>query len=137
VRRDERGQASALLVGVLLLGLLFVGLAVDGARLFTARRDLQNVADSAALAGASAIDEGVYRASGGSTVRLEPTEARRAVDEVVRASSLPPETRVDVQVTDDRVEVRIGRPVRMQFLGLAGMGPQHIGAHASAAPQTG
>lgn len=135
--RDERGQASALLVGALLLGLLFVGIALDGARLFTARRDLQNVADGAALAGASAIDERVFRDSGGADVRVDLSAARAAIDEVLRASSLPASTRVDVQVTDERVEVRIARPVRMQFLGLAGMGPQQIGAHASAAPQTG
>jgi len=137
VTRDEHGQASALLVGVLLLGLLFVGFAVDGARLFTARRDLQNVADSAALAGASEIDESVYRASGGADVRLDPHGARVAVDEVVRASSLPPDTAVDVQVGADRVVVRIARRVHLQFLGLVGLGPQQIGAHASAAPQTG
>src|SRR3954451_23635528 len=99
VTRDERGQASALLVGVLLLGLLFVGFAVDGARLFTARRDLQNVADSAALAGASEIDEDVYRDTGGAEVRLDALAARRAIDEVVRASSLPPTTRFDAEVT--------------------------------------
>jgi uncharacterized membrane protein len=135
--RDQRGQASALLVGVLLLGLLFVGFAIDGARLFTARRDLQNVADSAALAGASAIDEATYRTSGGAEVRLDAQGARDAVDEVVQVASLPASTRVDVHVTADRVVVRIDRPVRMLFLGLAGMGPQQIGAHASAAPQTG
>ncbi len=51
IRARERGQASVVLVGALVIGLAFTGLAVDGARLFTARRDLQNVADSAALAG--------------------------------------------------------------------------------------
>ena len=75
---------------MLLLGLLFVGLAVDGARLFTARRDLQNVADSAALAGASAHRRGACTGTtGGAEVRLDPVAARRAIDEVVRASSLP------------------------------------------------
>jgi len=137
VTGDERGQASALLVGVLLLGLLFVGFAFDGARLFTARRDLQNVADSAALAGASALDERAFRDSEGAEVRVDPGAARRAIDEVVRASSLPPTTRVAVEVSADRVVVRIARPVRLQFLGLAGLAPQQIGAHASAAPQTG
>jgi hypothetical protein len=33
--------------------------------------------------------------------------------------------------------VRVAPPGRLQFLGLAGLGPQQIGAHASAAPQTG
>ncbi|MGZ4678041.1 MAG: pilus assembly protein TadG-related protein [Acidimicrobiia bacterium] len=135
--RDERGQASALLVGVLLLGLMVAGLGVDGARMFTARRDLQNVADSAALAGASSLDEAAYRATGGADVRLDPSTARQAVSAVVRASGLPSTTRVDVRVESDRVVVQLVRPVRPLFLGLAGIGPQRIGAHASAAPRTG
>lgn len=137
MKRDERGQASVLLIGVLLVGLMFAGLAVDGARMFTARRDLQNVADSAALAGASSLDEGVYRSSAGLDVRLDPVAARRAVDDVLAQSSLPASVHVEVAVTDGRVEVRITRPVRPLFLGLVGMGPEQIGAHASAAPQTG
>ena len=133
---NERGQASVLLVGVLLIGLMFAGLAVDGARMFTARRDLQNVADSAALAGASSLDERVYRSSGGD-VRLDPVAARQAVNDVLVRSSLPASVDVDVVVAADRVEVRIARPVRPLFLGLVGIGPEQIGAHASAAPQTG
>jgi hypothetical protein len=126
-----------LLIGVLMIGLMFVGLAVDGARMFTARRDLQNVADSAALAGASSLDESQYRASAGLEVRLDPVAARRAVDEVLASSSLPASVRVDVAVSNDRVDVRIARPVRPLFLGLVGLGPEQIGAHASASPQTG
>lgn len=137
MRRAERGQASVLLIGVLMVGLMFVGLAVDGARMFTARRDLQNVADSAALAGASSLDESQYRASAGLEVRLDPVAARRAVDEVLAGSSLPASVRVDVAVSSDRVDVRIARPVRPLFLGLVGLGPEQIGAHASASPQTG
>lgn len=136
MRRDE-GQASVVLIGVLLLGLMFAGLAVDGARMFTARRDLQNVADSAALAGASSLDEAHYRASDGREARLDPIAARRAVSEVLAASSLPSSVTVEVAVTDDRVVVRIARPVRPLFLGLIGLGPERIGAHATAAPQTG
>ncbi len=135
--RREAGQASVVLIGVLLLGLMFAGLAVDGARMFTARRDLQNVADSAALAGASSLDEAQYRASDGREARLDPTAARRAVSEVLAASSLPSSVTVEVAVTDDRVVVRIARPVRPLFLGLIGLGPERIGAHATAAPQTG
>lgn len=135
--QDERGQASVLLIGVLLIGLMFAGLAIDGARMFTARRDLQNVADSAALAGASSLDEGTYRSSAGLDVRLDPVAARRAVDEVLARSSLPASVQVDVAVSDGRVDVRIARPVRPLFLGLVGLGPEQIGAHASAAPQTG
>jgi hypothetical protein len=105
--------------------------------MFTARRDLQNVADSAALAGASSLDEDAYRASAGASVVLDPVAARRAVDQVLRASSLSPTARVDIRITADRVVVAIERPVAPLFLGLAGVGPERIGAHASAAPRTG
>ena len=135
--KRQDGQASLLLIGILMIGLMFAGLPIDGARMFTARRDLQNVADSAALAGASSLDEAQYRASAGRNARLDPVAARRAVDEVLAASSLPNAVTVDVAVTDDRVMVRIARPVRPLFLGLIGLGPETIGAHATAAPQTG
>jgi Flp pilus assembly protein TadG len=135
--RDEHGQASALLVGCLLIGLLVVGLAVDGARMFTARRDLQNVADSAALAGASALDESAYRSSDGTTVRLDVAAARQAVSDVMEASALPQPVTVDVRVESGRVVVSLSRSVRPLFLGLAGLGAQGIGAHASAAPRVG
>ena len=131
MKRDQFGQASVFLVGVLLIGLMFVGLAVDGAR------NLENVADSAALAGASSLDEGVYRSSGGLDVRLNALEARRAVADVLSQSSLPADTRVTVDVANDRVVVQVTRPVHPLFLGLVGLGAQQIGAHASASPQTG
>jgi len=133
----ERGQASVLLVGIVLLGLAFAGLAVDGTRLFTARRDLHNVADSAALAGASAIDEARFRASDGADVELDPPAARRAVDAVLRDSNLPSDTRVEVDVDAIRVEVRLARPVDLTFLRVLGARDQTIGAHATASPNTG
>jgi hypothetical protein len=137
IRAHERGQASVVLVGALVIGLAFTGLAVDGARLFTARRDLQNVADSAALAGASAIDAGHFRATAGNDVRLDPSSARAAADRVLQASGLPPATEIDVIVEPDRVTVRIRRPVEMTFLRITGMRAQDIGASATAGPQTG
>ena len=103
--RRQAGQASVILIGALVVGLAFAGLAIDGARLFTARRDLQRVADSAALAGASAIDEGHFRATAGSEVRLDAGSARAAADRVLQASGLPPGTQIDVIVEPDRVTV--------------------------------
>lgn len=133
----QAGQASVVLIGALVVGLAFAGLAVDGARLFTARRDLQSIADSAALAGASAIDEGHFRATAGSEVRLDASSARAAADRVLQASGLPPETQIDVIVEPDRVTVHLRRPVEMTFLRITGMRAQDIGASATASPQTG
>jgi Flp pilus assembly protein TadG len=135
--RHASGQASVVIIGALLLGLAFTGLAVDGARLFTARRDLQNVADSAALAGASAIDEDHFRATEGREVRLDPAAARAAAARVLAASGVPTTAEVDIEVAPDRVFVRIARPVEMTFLRIIGTRAQQIGASATASPQTG
>jgi hypothetical protein len=124
------------IIGALLLGLAFAGLAVDGARLFTARRDLQNVADSAALAGASAIDEGHFRSTEGRVVRLEPSAARAAAARVLAVSGVPADAEVEIEVAPDRVFVRISRPVDMTFLRIVGARKEQIGASATASPQT-
>ena len=134
---NERGQASVLLVGIVLLGLAFAGLAVDGTRLFTARRDLHNIADSAALAGASALDEAQFRATDGAEVRLDAAAARLAADAVLRESNLPSDTRVEVRIDATRIEVHLARPVSLTFLGVLGTRAQMIGAHATASPDTG
>lgn len=57
-RRSERGQ-SLVLLALAMIGMLgFAGLAIDGGILFTDRRQAQNAADAAALAGALAYLNG-------------------------------------------------------------------------------
>jgi uncharacterized membrane protein len=132
---DEQGQAAVLLIGVLALAVAFVGVAVDGARLFTARRDLSSVADSAALAGASAIDEKVYRASMGRDIRIDEQGAREAALSVVAGAGLPAGAEVDVIVDGNGVDVRLTRPVATTFLRVVGLAEERIGAHARAVPR--
>jgi Flp pilus assembly protein TadG len=134
-RAPERGQAAVFLIGTLVLAVAFVGVAVDGARLFTARRDLSAVADSAALAGASAIDEQAYRASRGTQLRLDPDRARAAAVAILDAANLPPDTQVQIASSTDAIEVRISRPVPAVFLRVVGLTSETIGAHARAAPR--
>lgn len=131
----ERGQAAVLLLGVLALAVAFVGLAVDGARLLTVRRDLYAVADSAALAGASAIDEHAYRESVGRDIRLDAQLAREAALRVVAASALPADTTVEVNVYATGVDVRIARDVPTVLLRVVGLAGERIGAHARAEPR--
>lgn len=135
--RRESGQASVLLVGVVLLGLAFTGLAVDGTRMFTARRDLSALADAAALAAASELDVEAFRQSGGREVHLDPRAARAVIAEILADSGLPDGTRVHVEVSGDRVDVGLARPVGLTFLGALGLGAQTIGAHAHASPNVG
>lgn len=51
-RRSEQGQVLVLVVVALVVLLGFVALAIDGGMIYSDRRNAQNVADSAALAGA-------------------------------------------------------------------------------------
>jgi len=63
--RDERG-ATLIIVALTLTGLVAVAaLAIDGGRLFTARRQTQNASDTAALAGAQALFAYQYAAATG------------------------------------------------------------------------
>ncbi|HZR13204.1 MAG TPA: pilus assembly protein TadG-related protein [Acidimicrobiia bacterium] len=133
--RREGGQAAVLLLGVLALAVVFVALAVDGARLLTVRRDLHAVADSAALAGASAIDEHAYRETVGHDIRLDAQLARDAAERVLAASGLPEGTTVQVDVDETGVDVRITRDVPTVLLRTAGLTSERIGAHARAEPR--
>ena len=61
LRKDERGDILPFTVVMLIVILLVTGFAVDGSRYLTARRELSDVADQAALAAAQKIDKQEYR----------------------------------------------------------------------------
>src|SRR5258708_1521098 len=64
-RRGERGSILAMSAIGMLSMLLAVGLGVDISNLYLAKNELQNAADAAALAGASALnfdDSGIHAA---------------------------------------------------------------------------
>jgi Flp pilus assembly protein TadG len=74
MRRSERGSVTIWMLGLSLLLLLFGGLALDFWRGLALQRELAAVADSAAIAAASGIDEEYYRATG--EVILDATRSR-------------------------------------------------------------
>jgi len=136
-RGAEQGSVTGMLVVVMVVVLAFVGLALDGTRLLLARRDLQALADSAALAGASSIDERRFRETGGSVVVLDPAGARFAAAAVVSTSGWPADGRGSVEVSGTRVRVHLERPIGLTLLSLTGLAPPVIGATASADPRVG
>ena len=71
--RSERGSVMMWMLGLSMLLLLFGGLAIDFWRGLALQRELAAVADSAAIAAASGIDEEHYRLTG--EVVLEPARA--------------------------------------------------------------
>lgn len=74
MRRSDRGSVTIWMLGLSMLLLVFGGLALDYWRGLALQRELAAVADSAAIAGASGIDEEHYRVTG--DVVLDPPRAR-------------------------------------------------------------
>lgn len=128
---DEDGQVLVM-VAFFMVGLVaVVGLVADGGLVFSQRRDLQDVADVAAAAGAMQVDEGVYRATG--QVVLDEAAARAAAIEY-----LDEEDGLDYVVSTGpaSVEVSVERHATTGFLRVVGIDGVDVQAHAEAAPRS-
>lgn len=129
---DERGQVMAF-AALAMVGLIsVVGLVADGGSVFAARRDLQNAADAAALAGAMQLDIEAYRSSG--ALVLDEAAAQSAAVEYLQAEG---DVEYSVQVGPEAVEVSVSRSASITFLGLVGVDGVTISAHSSASPRHG
>lgn len=134
--RSERGSVTLWMLGLSLLLLLFGGLALDFWRGLALQRELSAVADSAAVAAASGIDEVFYRDTG--VVELDPVRARILAVTSVEfqdASVLG----VDVTVSPDRRQVTVVVVGEVE-LGLLGVfiddsEPLTVRASATARPR--
>ncbi|MHB0929245.1 MAG: pilus assembly protein TadG-related protein [Candidatus Nanopelagicales bacterium] len=139
-RRDllgggQLGQVIVWTAVMLPLFLSVIGLAADGGVVFSARRELQNVADSAARAGAMQVDQRVYRESSGATVVLDLVGARQVAAQYVASQG----SGLAAAITADprQVVVQVGRDVPTSFLRLAGINTVHLAATASAGVRDG
>ena len=127
--RGDEGQVLVM-VALMMVGVVsVVGLVSDGGLVFAQRRDLQNVADAAAAAGAMQIDEAVYRSTG--EVVLDEQLARDAA--VLYLDGLD----YVVNVLPDRVEVAVSRQATTGFLRVIGIDGVEVTASASAEPRFG
>jgi Flp pilus assembly protein TadG len=131
----EVGQALVWVAVMLPLFLSVIGLSIDAGTLFDARRELQNVADSAARAGAMQIDQSTYRASSGGTVVLDPATARQVAAQYVNSQGAGLAATIDVGPKS--VVVQVSRSVPTSFLRLVGIGTVRISATAPATPRFG
>lgn len=134
VRRlhGEEGQVLVM-VALMMLGVVsVVGLVSDGGLVFVQRRDLQNVADAAAAAGAMQIDEATYRSTG--EVVLDEQAARGAAVLYLDAEG---DLDYAVSVLPDRVEVLVSRQASTGFLRVIGIQGIEVSASASAEPRYG
>ena len=78
--RNQKGVVLIWMATLILAILAFVSLSIDVAKLLATRTQLQNAADAAALAGASALDE--------STGYLDPALAWTGVKHTGRGATL-------------------------------------------------
>jgi len=129
-RATRPGQAIVWTAVMLPLFLATVGLAADGGLVFAARRELQNVADSAARAGAQQIDLQAYRESRGRSVSLDMSAARRAAAEYSTSQGSDLDVRVEPE--SQRVRVQITRDAPTSFLRLIGIATVRVSASATA-----
>ena len=112
---DDRGTVTVFVVGFMLALLLVAGLVFDGGNVLSARRQAANIAESAARAGAQALDVGAARSSGGT--RLDIAAAIADADAYLRTAGY--QGSASVRGNDVLVEVTITQ--RTFLLGLAGL----------------
>ena len=137
-RRDERGQATVLIIGFAGLLAMVIALVVDTSAAYLQRQGLDTLADGAALRGADlgATGEDVYQ--GGvpdETLALTPGQARAAVGAYLQAAGAYgryPGLSYAVRVTGDRVEVHLSAPLDLPLSIPGSPERASIGADGSA-----
>ena len=114
MKRCDRGVVTVFVAGITVALLMVAGLVVDGGYVLAARREASNVAESAARAGAQALDTNAARNNANAT--LDPAAATRAAQAFL--TSARHTGTVTVAGGTVRVEVTIQQ--RTYLLSIAG-----------------
>lgn len=115
MRRADDGSVTIWVLGLSILLLLFGGLALDYWRALAQQRELHSVADSAAIAAASGIDEEAYRSGAG--VVLDPARARGLAEAAVAWQGVDV-LATEVDVAPASVTVTLTAAVELGLLGV-------------------
>lgn len=86
-RNDQRGTLTLWILGLSMLIMMMGGISLDLWRAFTARRAMASLADAAAVAGASGINEDEFRAGRG--VKLDPARVEELARDNIAAQLSP------------------------------------------------
>jgi Flp pilus assembly protein TadG len=136
MRADDRGSVTIWMLGLCFVLLAFGGLALDFWRGLALQRELAAVADSAAIAAASGIDEDHYRSTG--EVVLEPGRARGLAMASIDYQAIEPEEElVSFDASGTSVTVQIAARLDLGLLALLvdDSEPLLVRASASATPE--
>jgi hypothetical protein len=131
--RSERGTVTLWVLGCCLIVLLLGGLVLDMWRVIDTRRELGSMADSAAAAGATALDSDAAHLG---ELRLDPNRATllaaQAIAEHPRAAALDGQA---IDVSDARVDVTVIDEVDFALLDLLGRPGVVLEVHRAAEPR--
>jgi Flp pilus assembly protein TadG len=135
---DERGSTAIPMVLLTFLLLSAGGLGFDLYRLVVARQTVVGIVDSAAIAGATAVDEDMYFNSQGTVVVLDPAVARQRATASI-SSQPTPLASVSISVAPGGEEITVAGAVELQFtlirLLLPTQGTARVPASATSAPR--
>ncbi len=127
-KQNERGAVTAFVTVFTVALLLVAGLVIDGGFLINARRQAINEAESAARAGAQALDTDTPLRS-----QLNNAAARQAAAAYLTRTGHDG----DIQVDGDLVTVNVTFERPMTILGLGGLASATVHGRGTARPTTG
>ncbi len=135
-RGGEGGSITLWMLGLCMVVLFLGGISLDLWRVFTARRDLAGWVDGAAVAGASAIDEDVWRATG--AAQLDPAAAQQRACGYLASHAEPFPGCGGVRATASVIEVAASRQVQLTLMGILmpGQPPLTIDVAARVEPRS-
>jgi Flp pilus assembly protein TadG len=126
-RSEERGLASAFVLMMLVTLLMCAGLALDGARMIGARRNLQLVAAGAARTGSQWLDESALNDG---KLALDEPAATAAVAEVLDQQGVDSSHRSIEYLGNGALRVKVSREVPMILLWMLGVPTKTVSASA-------
>lgn len=125
---NERGSISGFVVCSVAMLVACAGLAFDGGRMVAAYVRASDIAENAARAGSQVV-VGIREGN----PRLNTTRARQQARQFLVIAGATGTVTVDMR----RVDVVVTRVVRMQILGIFGVGDKTVRVRRSAAPFVG
>ncbi|WP_245976455.1 hypothetical protein [Amycolatopsis palatopharyngis] len=129
--RADDGRVTAFVLALLAGLLALAGLSLDGGLALASKVRSSGQAESAARAGAQALDLAAYRATG--TVRLDPARARELAQRYLASIGATG----TVAIAGNTVTVDVTAIYRTQLLSLVGVEAIHTHGSGAAHPQHG
>lgn len=130
----EHGSITIWVLGLVILVLALGGISIDLWRGFVARKAVAAVADAAAVAGASGIDEMAWRSG---ELTLDSARARALAERVIATEPGAASLRWRIDVTSAEISVTVERDVDLTLLTIMDFsgGPLVVRVTATARPQ--